>query len=180
MTPGDFKAWMASQNLAKPGAARALGVSESTIADWMRGTSRTTGKAVTPDRRTALACSALAAGLDEWSPHQSHCIEEHTTQTMMMIIPPDVQFSALQLHRAPNGDVSFNWAPIERICRASNVPIEAFRDSPEDKVAVLLTLWYRAHLEAGGASNGVQEDLIAEAVAEEAASQPCSHAPGRA
>lgn len=69
MTPEDFKAWMASQNLAKPGAARALGVSEATVADWMRGTSRTTGKPVTPDRRTALACSALAAGLDEWVPN---------------------------------------------------------------------------------------------------------------
>lgn len=68
MTPEDFKAWMATQNLAKPGAARALGVSEGTIADWMRGTSRTTGKPVAPDRRTALACAALAAGLDEWRP----------------------------------------------------------------------------------------------------------------
>lgn len=68
MTPDDFKAWMASQNLAKPGAARALGVSEATVADWMRGTSRTTGKPVAPDRRTALACAALAAGLDEWRP----------------------------------------------------------------------------------------------------------------
>ncbi len=34
----------------------------------MRGTSRTTGKPVAPDRRTALACAALAAGLDEWRP----------------------------------------------------------------------------------------------------------------
>lgn len=68
MTPDQFKAWMATQNLAKPGAARALGVSEGTVADWMRGTSRTTGKPVAPDRRTALACAALAAGLDEWQP----------------------------------------------------------------------------------------------------------------
>lgn len=69
MTPGDFKAWMASQNLAKPGAARALGVAEATVADWMRGTSRTSGKPVAPDRRTALACAALAAGLEEWKPN---------------------------------------------------------------------------------------------------------------
>lgn len=68
MTPDDFKAWMASQNLAKPGAARALGVSEATVADWMRGKSRSGGKPVAPDRRTALACAALAAGLDEWQP----------------------------------------------------------------------------------------------------------------
>jgi transcriptional regulator with XRE-family HTH domain len=68
MTPEDFKLWMASQNLAKAGAARALGVSEATVADWMRGKSRSSGKPVAPDRRTALACSALAAGLDEWKP----------------------------------------------------------------------------------------------------------------
>lgn len=68
MTPEDFKAWMATRGLVKTTAAVALGVSEGTIADWMRGTSRTTGKPVAPDRRTALACAALAAGLDEWSP----------------------------------------------------------------------------------------------------------------
>ena len=68
MTPEDFKLWMASQNLAKAGAARALGVSEATVADWMRGKSRSSGKPVAPDRRTALACAALAAGLDEWRP----------------------------------------------------------------------------------------------------------------
>ncbi len=60
---------MATQGLAKPGAARALGVSEATVADWMRGKSRSGGKPVAPDRRTALACAALAAGLDEWAPN---------------------------------------------------------------------------------------------------------------
>lgn len=103
-----------------------------------------------------------------------------TTQTLMMVIPPDLQFSELRLARDASGDVSFDWAPIERICRASNVPIETFRDSPEDNVAALLTFWYRAHLEAGGAPDPVQEDLIAEAAAEDAAGQPYSHAPGLA
>lgn len=68
MTPEDFKLWMTTRGLVKITAAVALGVSEGTVADWMRGTSRTTGKPVAPDRRTALACAALAAGLDEWSP----------------------------------------------------------------------------------------------------------------
>lgn len=52
-------------------AAQALGVSEATIADWMRGVSRSTGKPVHPDRRTALACAALAAGLEPWPPGSS-------------------------------------------------------------------------------------------------------------
>lgn len=71
MTPDEFKAWMALLHLTKPRAARALGVSEATIADWMRGVSRSTGKPVAPDRRTALACAALAAGLEAWPPGSS-------------------------------------------------------------------------------------------------------------
>lgn len=68
MTPDEFKAWMTQLKLTKISAALALGVSEATIADWMRGVSRTTGKPVAPDRRTALACAALAAGLEAWPP----------------------------------------------------------------------------------------------------------------
>lgn len=41
-------------------AAEALGVGRSTYAEWVRG--------VRPiDKRTALACAALAAGLGPWS-----------------------------------------------------------------------------------------------------------------
>ena len=47
-------------------AAAALGVSRSTYADWLAGQSRTTSKPITIDRRTALACAAIAAGLGEW------------------------------------------------------------------------------------------------------------------
>ena len=47
-------------------AAAALGVNRSTYADLLSGISRTTGKPKDIDRRTGLACAALAARLGEW------------------------------------------------------------------------------------------------------------------
>ena len=49
-------------------ACEALGVSRATYAEWLRGKSRTTGKPVAPSRTVALACAALAAGLEPWVP----------------------------------------------------------------------------------------------------------------
>jgi hypothetical protein len=49
-------------------AAAALGVNRSTYADWLAGRSRSTGKSIEIDRRTGLACAAMAAGLGEWTP----------------------------------------------------------------------------------------------------------------
>lgn len=67
MTPDDLRAWQAQMGYTYDTAAQALGVSRSTYADWLAGTSRTTGKPITIDRRTALACSAIVAGLSVWS-----------------------------------------------------------------------------------------------------------------
>ena len=67
MTPDDLRAWQAAMGYTYDTAAAALGVSRSTYADWLAGQSRTTGKPITIDRRTALACAAIAAGLGEWS-----------------------------------------------------------------------------------------------------------------
>ena len=47
-------------------AAQALGVSRATYAEWLAGKSRTTGKPVAPSRLCALACAALAAGLEPY------------------------------------------------------------------------------------------------------------------
>lgn len=66
MTPDDLRAWQAAMGYTYDTAAAALGVNRSTYADWLAGQSRTTGKPITIDRRTALACAAIAAGLEEW------------------------------------------------------------------------------------------------------------------
>lgn len=48
-------------------AAAALGITLATYQRLERGAEWTDGAAVTIDRRTALACAAIAAGLSEWS-----------------------------------------------------------------------------------------------------------------
>lgn len=66
MTPSDLRAWQAHMGLTYDSASAALGVSRGTYADWLAGRSRTTGKPIKISRLVALACAALAAGMDGW------------------------------------------------------------------------------------------------------------------
>lgn len=95
-------------------------------------------------------------------------------------IPDDLEFKDLHLARGSDGMVSFDWTPIAKICAQNNVDIAIFRDAPEDNLAAMLTAWYEEHLARGGAPDPVQEELIAEAKAEDAFGGGFSHAPGRA
>lgn len=124
------------------------------------------------------ASRAAGMRLSDWI---IKAVETQMQQQLTRIaIPDDIHFADLRLGRDSDGAVSFDWTPIEHICAASGVPVELFRDGPEDNVAGLLMTWYRAHRESGGALDLVAEDLIAEATAEDAAGQPYSHAPGKA
>lgn len=62
--------------------------------------------------------------------------------------------------------MEFDWAPIEAICVASGLDIALFRDQHEDNVAGLIAAWYAMHRQRGGASDPVQEEIIAEALSE--------------
>lgn len=70
MTPNDLRAWQKAMGYTYETAADALGLSRSAYADLLTGISRTTKQPKDVDRRTALACSAIAAGLSEWSPNR--------------------------------------------------------------------------------------------------------------
>ena len=72
MTPADLRAWQAQMGYTYDTAAAALGVSRSSYADWIAGRSRTTGKPIKISKVVALACAALAAGIGEWTPANSH------------------------------------------------------------------------------------------------------------
>lgn len=102
------------------------------------------------------------------------------TKTMLaqITIPDDVRFADLKLARVADGTISFDWAPIERICEASCLDIAHLRDGPEDNVSSLVVAWYAEHLRNGGERDPVQDDLIAEAMAEDAAGQNFSLPPG--
>ncbi len=67
MTKTDLKAWQKRMSYTQPQAADALGVGLSAYKDWITGTSRTTGKPVSIDKRTGLACAAIVAGLSEFT-----------------------------------------------------------------------------------------------------------------
>ena len=96
-------------------------------------------------------------------------------------IPEGVAFAALRLARDPQtGDVSFNTAIIDQVERESGLPAGFFMGQHEDALASLITTWYSAHRAAGGDADLVAEDLLAEVLAEDAAGQPYSHAPGQA
>lgn len=68
MTPADLSAWRSQMAYTQRQAATALGVTLATYQRLERGAEWTNGAPVAIDRRTALACAALAVGLDEWSP----------------------------------------------------------------------------------------------------------------
>lgn len=59
MTAADLRTWQASMGLTYDTAAEALGMSRRGYANLVLGETSI-------DRRTALACAALSAGLSEW------------------------------------------------------------------------------------------------------------------
>ena len=67
MTHADFAAWHEHMGYTYETGAEALGVNRSTYANLLAGTRRDSGTPVVYDRRTALACAALAHGLEPWT-----------------------------------------------------------------------------------------------------------------
>lgn len=128
--------------------------------------------------RWVRASRAAGMRLTDWI---VDAVEAHIQQQVSKVaIPDDLTFSDLHLSRDPDGNISFDWVVIERICEASGLPVEMFRDAPEDNVSGLIVGWYQAHRQHGGEADPVADDLIAEVVAEEKAGQTVSHQPGRA
>ena len=95
-------------------------------------------------------------------------------------IPENISFSDLRLARDADGMVSFDWTPIDAICMASGIDPSFFRETPEDNVASLINEWYRRHIADGGDADLTQEEMIAEALAEDAFGGGFSYPPGRA
>ena len=61
MTTDDLRVWQAAMGYTYAQAFAALGIGNGTYARMLSGESKI-------DRRTGLACAALAAGLEEWRP----------------------------------------------------------------------------------------------------------------
>ena len=65
MTPADLRTWLVTMGYTNYRAAKELGCTATTVANWLDGTSKI-------DHRTALACAALAAGLGPWADFPTH------------------------------------------------------------------------------------------------------------
>ena len=63
MTHTNLASWRADLGLTQRVAAEALGITLITYQEMERGTRFATGKPAPIDRRTALACAAIRAGL---------------------------------------------------------------------------------------------------------------------
>ncbi len=63
MTPADLKAWRKRMGYTQQEAAAALGMSAAGYQQLESGRNKGTGKQFAPDKRTALACAAIEAGL---------------------------------------------------------------------------------------------------------------------
>ncbi|MBL8254668.1 MAG: hypothetical protein JNJ76_13825 [Candidatus Competibacter sp.] len=93
-------------------------------------------------------------------------------------IPEGIDFSDLCMAYDSDGMVSFDWRTIEEICDANGLDSAVLLDSPEDNLAALINTWYKHHLAHGGPPDSVQEDIIAEARAEDALGGGLSYPPG--
>lgn len=60
MTPNDLRVWQKAMDYTFESAAAALGMSRSGYAKLVAGTAKI-------DRRTQLACAAIAAGIKPWT-----------------------------------------------------------------------------------------------------------------
>jgi hypothetical protein len=110
-----------------------------------------------------------------------NAVEDYMHRQLANITIPDhISFADLKLARDADGMVSFDWSPVEAICKASNVPVEILKEGPEDNVSGLIVAWYESHLTAGGERDPVADDIIGEAIIEQQHGQNVSHAPGKA
>lgn len=66
MTPEELKVWRNGLGITQEVAAETMGIGLKTYQQMERGISFATEKPVQIDTRTALACSAIAAGLKPW------------------------------------------------------------------------------------------------------------------
>ena len=66
MTPDDFKAWRAAMGFNQIEAAKALGLSKSSIELYEKGRRRDDGRPVEIPLTVALSCTALFHRLEPW------------------------------------------------------------------------------------------------------------------
>lgn len=149
-----LRATLIALGLSQRGAARLLGLDERTVRRWCAGDSPVP--------------TVVWLALDALKPRGV---------TVRVEIPDGLRFANLKLTRDPvTGEIEFDVKPLRKIAAASGLAASFFDD--ENNVSALIAAWYRDARAAGEPADPVQEDLIAEAAAEDAAGS-ASYPPGR-
>lgn len=128
--------------------------------------------------RWVRASRAAGMRLTDWIVHNVEAAM--AAQTLRITIPDNLRFADLRLRREPDGDLSFETAPLEQIAAASDDAVGELMRSGDDGLATVITAWYHAARARGEPPDPVAEDLVAEILAEDAAGQRVSLPPGRA
>lgn len=76
MSPADFQAWLAKMGFSQRDAAKELGLARNTVARCLKEGA---------DRTVALACAALAAGLEPWKAHSMKKFQTHYTPVVAIL-----------------------------------------------------------------------------------------------
>ncbi|MDR1856552.1 MAG: hypothetical protein LBR22_05270 [Desulfovibrio sp.] len=74
-------------------------------------------------------------------------------------IPANLRFEEFRLGVAPDGHVTFDWTPFERLYEASGVPVETLWVASEQHIVRLLVFCYDIHLRRGGLRHPIAETL---------------------
>lgn len=128
--------------------------------------------------RWIRASRAAGMRLTDWIVHSVEAAM--AAHTIRITIPDTLRFADLQLRREPDGDLSFETAPLELIAEASGDEVREMMRAGEDGISLVITNWYHAARARGEPPDPVAEDLAAEILAEAAAGQHVSLPPGRA
>ena len=81
-------------------------------------------------------------------------------------IPPGVDFADLQLERQLyTRRLLYRPGPLERLIAANRLAIRGTMFEEEDLAAWLIAEWYLAHRTAGGETDPVAEEVVAEVTA---------------
>lgn len=128
--------------------------------------------------RWVRASRAAGMRLTDWIVHNVEAAM--AAQTLRITIPDNLRFADLRLRREPDGDLSFETAPLEQIAASSGDEVRELMRAGEDGISLVITNWYHAARARGEPPDPVAEDLAAEILAEDAAGQRVSLPPGRA
>ena len=76
-----------------------------------------------------------------------------------LTIPPNIMFSDLYLFKNYKNEVRYNQYVFERICEANGIHLHTHEVGLTKQTVEVIHLWYQQHLDAGGSSEPIAEEI---------------------